>query len=620
MISLLYLSCDDGFFEQIPDDTLTIEQTFKYAITTKGYLANVYSYIPDEHHQRWPGASNAGAWTAGSSEAEYVWNFVGTQTINNGSWTSKDDMVKAYWTNYYQGINKAGVFMENVDKCAELITPTIIDGVSVLEDKRPQFKAEAKALRAIYYFYLFKIYGPVVIMEKNLGPNDTFDEMQKVRNSVDECVDYIVTELMEAAKDLPVKNHVSEVGRITKPVCHAVISQVRLFAASPLYNGNPDYAGMRNSDGKQLIPQTVDRSKWQLAAEAAKNFIDWYVPGTCDLYRSYTDDQKTAIDSYYSYRETVRGDDPLSNKELIFYRMEFDSNGMYELVPYNNGAASEYRGSGGKGATQEIVDAYFMANGLPIEDPNSGYPQAFATSASDYYDPVTGRVLAPKGVSTEWVKREPRFYADITFNGQRWLNTSNGIFVTTMNKSGNSGVDVGGNDYSPTGYIIRKAAPLGGWGVGGRALPLIRLAEIYLNYAEALNEWDFNINKTEILKYLNLVRERAGIPQYGSEAGQIPAPTNYADMQKMIRKERTVELAFENHRYFDVRRWKIAPETENGDMHGMNIKENARAFYNKVVFETRVFTAPKHYFFPIPQDEINRVKLLVQNTGWEQKQ
>jgi hypothetical protein len=143
---------------------------------------------------------------------------------------------------------------------------------------------------------------------------------------------------------------------------------------------------------------------------------------------------------------------------------------------------------------------------------------------------------------------------------------------------------------------------------------MYRLAQVYLDYAEALNE--SQPGNEGILYSVNLIRQRAGIPQYGVGDNALPVPVGQVAVREAIRKERRVELAFENVRYFDTRRWKIADKTDKGAMYGLNINVDGNPFYNVVPFEQRVFEK-KHYLFPIPQDEINIDKKLVQNTGWE---
>ena len=154
---------------------------------------------------------------------------------------------------------------------------------------------------------------------------------------------------------------------------------------------------------------------------------------------------------------------------------------------------------------------------------------------------------------------------------------------------------------------------LGDWRNGGRGWVLYRLANVYLNYVEALNE--SSPGDADIVRYLNLIRQRAGIPLYGAGAGMIAIPTAQSDMRDAIRRERRVELAFENTRFFDTRQWKIATQTDNGPALGLNITQDPPAFYNVVSFENRIFQQ-KHYLFPIPQNEININKALVQNSGW----
>jgi hypothetical protein len=254
------------------------------------------------------------------------------------------------------------------------------------------------------------------------------------------------------------------------------------------------------------------------------------------------------------------------------------------------------------GVTQEMVDAYFMNNGLSITDAGSGYVENGFSSSDGKYTKA--------GISNMYTNREPRFYVGVTYNGSTWLNTStsSGTIITQTYYTGNSGKKVGGNDYSPTGYIIRKNITDGY--SNNRAWVLLRLANIYLDYAEALNE--SSPGNADIAKYVNLIRERAGIPD-------LPAGLSQAQMRTAIHKERRVELSFENVRYFDARRWKIAEQTDGGPFYGMNINAGNSvqdpAFYVRTVFENRVFQK-KNYLWPIPQQELDVDKNLVQNTGW----
>lgn len=585
-------SCKKGFLDQVPNDRLTLEETFSNTATAIKFLNNVYANIPDEFGQRNPGGSrNAGLWTGGSDEAEYVWGFVQSNSMNIGNWDSTSGFVNDFWNNYYRGIRSATVFMDNVNKVKDMSQPL-----------KTQYAAEARALRAMFYYYLMRLYGPVILIgDKIIDPDAPLASLQIPRNSFEECTNYVAAELQAASEQLPVTPaNDSNYGRISKGIALAFRAQVFLLNASPLYNGNPDLANLKNKDGKQLVSQNTDVNKWKAAADAYKSFIDQFVPGTYNLFRK--NDAAGNFDPYLSCRDVILTD---WNPEVILARPQNSlSSRQYELTPYHNGYNREFKGSGGLGATQNQVDAFFMANGKGINDDGSGYVKTgFSTVATKY---------TKAGIYNQWVNREPRFYVNITYNGSTWLNTNGGTIITTeLYSNGNSGKATGGNDYSVTGYIVRKAMGLGNWDVGGRTNILLRLANIYLDYAEAINEAD--PANPDALKYVNLIRERAGIPQYGS--ADLAAPSGQAAMRDAIRKERRVELAFENVRFFDTRRWRIAEQTDNGPIYGLNINQNLPDFLNVVAFETRVFTK-RHYLFPIPSNDVNVNTQLVQNPGW----
>lgn len=590
LVIVLTSSCSK-YLDQVPDDRLTLDETFRTWGTAQRFLADVYRSVPDEYGQRNPGSeNNRGLWTGGSDEADYVWGFVQSNDVNIGNWDANSGFVGDYWRNFYRGIRSASVFMENADAIKDL-SP----------DKIKQYKAEARALRAMYYFYLMRIYGPVIILGEKAPPVDA--DLQLPRNSFDECVEYVATELARAAEDLPViQENDEDYGRVTKGAALAFRANALMYAASPLYNGNTDFADMANKDGKHLISQTFDANKWARAAEAYKAFLSTFVPGTYDLFRK--NDANGNYDPYLSCRDAILTD---WNREVIFARPGSSIGPrQYELTPYHNGASSrDVRGSGGLGATQNIVDAFFTKNGRSIEDPLSGYMKEGTSMFRTPYD------THEKEIYNQWVNREPRFYVNITFDGSTWLNRSFGEITTRLYNTGNSGKQTGGGDYSPTGYIVRKAMGLGAWDISNRTVILVRLAEIYLSYAECVNEAD--PSNPDALKYLNLIRERAGIPQYGT--AELPAPAGQNAMREAIRKERRVELAFENNRFFDVRRWKIGEQTQNGPMYGLNISADMPDFLKVVTFETRVFNR-RHYFFPIPSNDVNNDKQLVQNPGW----
>jgi len=589
-----FTSCEK-YLDQVPDDILTVEDIFKSKNNTDNFLANVYYSLPNELQQRFTGNQNSGAWYAGSDESKYTWSFNYTNQMNVGAWASTDGEIATYWTNYYKAIRNASYFIQNIDNA---------NPVEVNAGLKKQYKAEARALRAMYYFFLVRIYGPVIMLgETPVDINATADELKLKRSHVDTCINFIVSELDKAAADLSadIPAGGTEYGRITSGVAKAFKVEALVYAASPLWNGNADYANFKNPDGEALVNTSYDASKWTRAATAAKEFLDTYVPSQYDLFTASGADAFTA--AYNSCRQVMTTE---WNKEWIYARSNSGSYLRYDRTPFHAGLPSNQHGAGANGATQAMVDAYFMANGLPISDPASGY---VTTGFSNFKAPFDN---AARSTFNQWVNREPRFYVGITYNNSYWLFQEGSTpIITNMEKSGNSGRNQSTSDVSPTGYIVRKDVMPND---NDRGALLLRLANIFLDYAEALNE--SAPGDADILKYVNLIRKRAGVPQYGAGENAIAAPASQDAMREAIRAERRVELAFENARFFDTRRWKIAKSTNNGPIYGMNMEGDGAAFYQKTQIETRIFT-DKDYLFPIPNTQILINPNLVQNPGWK---
>jgi hypothetical protein len=591
-LALITLGSCKKYLSQIPDDVLTEEKIFTSRVNTEAFLANVYRSLPNELEQRFTGNENSGPWTASSDEAKYTWDFNYSNNMNAGIWSKNDDQVATYWEQYYKAIRNATYFMDHIDGA----TPEIS------QSNKAVAKAEARGLRAIYYFFLLRIYGPVpLIGEKVLDINAPVADLRLARTPFDQGIDYVVKELDAAYQDLPPTTDTRDLGRLTKGVCKAYKAEALLLKASPLFNGNSDWDSIKNNDGTALMSQTNDAAKWTAAATAAKQFIDEFAPGTYDLYRVTNSDPFIA--AYLACRNVMTD---TWNKEWIFARSNSNNYLQYDRTPRHVGAPSSdqaYQGAGSNGATQTMVDAYFMANGHSIEDGSSGYVNSGFSNFKAPFD------ITERSTYNQWVNREPRFYVGITYNNSYWINqVNNSNIVTSFFFNGNSGRSQSTSDVSPTGYAVRKNVAGGG---GTRGVVLLRLANIYLDYAEALNE--SQPGNADILKYINIIRERAGIPQYGS--GTLPAPVGKDAMREAIQKERRVELAFENVRYFDTRRWKIAEKTDNGDFYGMDMTKSDNSFYNRTLLETRVFKK-RDYLFPIPNGEILKNNNMVQNPGW----
>lgn len=586
-------ACRKGFLDTVPDNITTLKDVFSKRTLSEQWLANIYSAIPDPWAQPY-----TTQWNGMTDDIDYTPAWLSIP-MNNGALVP--DISGGYWNSYYQEIRNAGIFLQNIDKNQEILS--LANGPQLIQ----QYKGEARFLRAYYYFLLMKIYGPVVLMGEL--PGTVITNYQTPRSSWSECVEYVISEMEKAKQDVPDQFYVlgttdidhSQTGRITKGIIMAVESQVLLFDASPLYNGNTDLADFKNFDGKQLISQTYDAAKWKKAADAAKAVIDL---NKWQLYQVSNPDPFTA--AYLSCRNLFWDG---WQTEGIWIRNGSDYIDYWErhCSPRN----SQGNAWNGIGVTQELVDAFRMNNGLPISDPNSGYTETgFAPGKQGFY---------VNNTSNMYINREPRFYVDVTFNGATIpVVPKSGQTYVGFYFTGNSGKNGAPRDWTKTGYTARKDVyPNANFLTGntnGRPAMLIRLAEIYLNYAEALNE--YSPANPDILKYLNMIRNRGGLPSL------LPGLTQ-DQMRTQIRLERRVELAFENQRYFDVRRWKVADQPgylQGGDYHGMNMDMgtalNDPGFYQRTIDVRRAAWERKDYFWPIPQSEIDRNKKLVQFPGY----
>ncbi|MFT4093719.1 MAG: RagB/SusD family nutrient uptake outer membrane protein [Niabella sp.] len=575
LITIVQLSCKKDYLEKTPDEDLTLTEVFASRSYAEQFLNNVYASLPTEATFIDQGGRNP--FIGASDEMEMTWTQYFCQNINNGAWSaSTGGTIDEMWIAPWQGIRKANIFLENVSA-----VPTTATEINA-------WKGEAHFLRAFNYFLLFRVYGALPIISHSVSTDDDFTGY--LRKPVGECVDFIAADCDTAVSLLTMKQGTNNYGRASAAAALALKARLLLYAASPLFNGNTDYASVVDTLGTVLFPQTYDANKWQLAADAAKNCIDQCLASGYSLY-------------------THSSNDPMKNYQYLF--LDTWNNEVIYALNLGNYAHSErcstpisLGGWSGYDPTQEQVDEYEMNNGLPITDPNSGYVETgFATQddPNGYY---------ASGSRNMYVNREPRFYASVNYNGQYWRDHTIAFYLSGADGRGNGGVD-----YCITGYTLKKFSdpdiriatqstwPLKTW-------IYFRLGEMYLNYAEALNEAQGAVD--DVYKYVNLIRERSGLPDLASGLTQ-------DEMRERIRHERRIELAFETHRYFDCHRWKIAQTTDNAAIHGMNTNVGSsltdESYWVRTTLETRIFTT-KHYLWPIPQSEIDKNKNLVQNYGW----
>ncbi|WP_343704150.1 RagB/SusD family nutrient uptake outer membrane protein [Chitinophaga sp.] len=472
----------------------------------------------------------------------------------------------------YHGNRKANTALKNVHLLPANTTQRF----------RDRIKGEALFIRAMHHWFLFQKWGGIPVVDKSF---EASDDVRQPRNAVRTVVDFIVRSCDEAYALLPEEPYTapSEVGRADRGSCMALKARVLLYAASPLYNqAGPDSL---TSYGHE------DATRWQLAAKAAQAVVDlgWY-----QLYKPSTTGQRNYQELFNAWGAGN------SNREYIFARLRTPNRDTEN----DNFPAGFTNAKGGTCPSQDLVDAYEMEDGTLFSWNN-------ATQAANPYQ-----------------KRDPRFYASIIYNGAKYAKFANKTNYTFQTYTG--GENAQGLAKTETSYYLMKfmdyanVNPAQGTGSAYHNWPYFRYAEVLLNLAEAGNEAGGPayvvpgaVNALSPVAAINLIRARVGMPDVQTTLARRGQPLDQASLRELIRNERRIELAFEDHRYYDVRRWMIIEQLPKF-IRGCTItrESNGSFTYNpNVVVENKVFE-PKHYFFPIPQTEVNRNQNMQQNPGW----
>ena len=541
------LSSCNSFLDREEDSFIDKTATFDSYNRTKQYLTYAYTLLPDGLNR----FSREAMLASATDDAEFAIESAEIQQFNNGSWNAlnnPDDV----WNRYYSGISKCCTLLENTNHVnldiSRLDPDKQVEYANSLKDIR-MWRAEARFLRAYFHFELLKRYGPIPIVTSTLSINGNYENTP--RPTMKEVVDFIAKECDIAADTLeltPWRNVNDAFGRATKGAALALKSRLLLYAASPLY---VDFGDTNEAN------KPTDVALWKSAADAAKAIIDL---NQYELASSYADLFKNDF----------------QNKEYIFVR-RYAANSDFEKSNF----PVSFGGKGGTNPSQNLVDDYEMLDGTPF----------------DWNDPAKA--------AQPFANRDARLEATILMN----MAPFKGKKVATYPE----GADASPNpNATKTGYYLRKFLNEDvniqtGGSSSGHVVPLFRLAEIYLNYAEALNECD--PTNPDIALYLNKVRNRASLPNVSALSQE--------QMRAVIQHERRVELAFEEHRSWDVRRWKIASSTLGAPLMGVQIERKPLGGYTymPVKVEQRVFQ-PKMYWYPIPQSEVLKLKQWKQNNGW----
>lgn len=620
-------SCD--YLDVVPDNIATLEHAFSDRYAAEQYLATCYWGMP-----------KVAGWNENPAifgALEMVFNQENSGSggfqfgLGNDSPTSPRINYWGGMGNYvrtlYGGIYVCNTFLENIESVKDL---------NRFEKNR--WIAEVKMIKAYMHFYLTIYYGPMCPLKENLAVDESTRGVRVYRQKIDDCFAYALELMDEVIKSeaLPVAidNRIDELGRFTRPAAYMLKAKMLIYHASPLFNGNTDYNSFVNENGEPFFNQTYDASRWQKAAEACKEAIEVCESAFVSLFD--TDDYITAKPQSDSTRlvNTLRSVvSERWNCEFIWGNTSYPANSGLQspCTPRLEPAASQST-SGIMSVPLHVVDWFYSKNGVPIEeDVDYPYTERFGVRVGDDLH----RYYIQKGESTAEMNfdREARFYATLGFDRGKWYGNhynnepeddSQCLFPKNRYNEYSSIFNPG--TYNATGYWPKKIVSINTAYRTANDItyepypfPEMRFADLLLFYAEALNEMK-DAPDAEVYKYIDMVRERAGldgvVESWAAHSNQPEKPKTKAGMRDIIQRERKIEFACEGVYYWDSHRWKTAVKEQNRAIQGWDVmKQGLQDYYTVTTLYTQAFSY-RQYFAPIPESDITRNPLLVQNPGW----
>lgn len=642
----LVASCD-SFLDLVPeDDITTVETVFEQRTNVEEWEADCYSRLaglatPQANYGMMAGdelAANQFLRTGIQYPLKGLYIGDGLQSVQSpyGNIWEGDS--------YFAAIRYCNTFIEKTPTCYNM---------SDLEKK--QWIAEVKVLKAFLYFEMIRRYGPIILMPENLEVNGDVEAMKQPRRPIDECFEAITTLIDEALEDgLQPKSQksASHSAYFCRESALALKAKALVYQASPFYNGNTAYAGFKNKQGEALFPTQYDGEKWKRAAEACDEAVKVCEAAGYELVSGSTTKSTKLLNTMADIEGRVLAP-AFSNPEAI-HLIKYNNSYLYwqfKIYTYtlprflsadgNNYNANAY---GSLCPTMRMVEMYYTDRGLPIdEDPGWDYASRYRSMTRET-DMGTYEKVIPDNtkVLNLHLRREPRFYADIAADRTYWQRGPEKVkswdpdynLLVEAYKGEKFGTQANSIQQdipqNITGYWLKKflyssiktrsyASDYSS--KGEDPWPQMRLAELYLMQAEAWNEAEGPSEK--VYAALDKVRERAGIPgikEAWSRAYHPEKITTKDGMREIIKQETNIELAFEGHRYWNLRRWNEA-QMLTEPLKGWNIvADNAEGFYNNWqrpvdVWTKRKFTSPRDYLFPIRAEEVI-ISGVVQNPGW----
>ncbi|MDR0699694.1 MAG: RagB/SusD family nutrient uptake outer membrane protein [Tannerella sp.] len=644
---IISLSACSDYLDVVPDNTITLDDYFANREIAYNALSKVYSYLPPIHNAYNSTFLLGDEWVARETSKNDMWLqplmgiMMGGQNNNNpmyGLWTGSGGA-----PHMYRAIRTCNTFLEKISQVANMP-----------EKDRKDWIAQVKFLKAYFHFQLTEYYGPIVIVDRNVNVDEPDDRILPRRQKVEDCFDYVIRLIDEAIPDLKDRSADMDLGLVDKRAALAIKARVMLLRASPFFNGNREYYGdFLDYDGQPFFPPEENPQKWRDALDAVNAAITFCEDNYVGLYYfnkiPYNKDDEIFFEqnpenmqTLYSVKMVVPD---LWNQELIWGRTgDRYGDGFLQYasaIRTNREDDADWQSSWGVwnwlGANYNMLERYYTKNGLPLDvdltfSQSDKYEFITTPDTSDMAFKAWAGILQPEVQTINlYLNREMRFYANLGITGGYWRQYQR-LMPTLMLPGTDGGISyahtgTGETDYFWSGVGVQKFVHPESKNANPVRMivfpyPIIRLADLYLMKAEILNEvegpgqavWD----------ELNKIRRRAGIPDV-EVAWSNPAwvSANYIDSHKnkdklreIILRERSIELAFEGTRFFDMRRYKRAVLMFNQPTMGWNGRgASTGSFFNLSIKQKRSF--PMHFnLWPIPLSEMNINSNLIQNPGW----
>ena len=641
ILIIIFSSCEQDYLDVVPDNIPTIDLAFNNRASALNFLATCYTYIPEHANVVQNFSMLAGDEIWYYAENDFYMNNETSFRLAKGM-----QNVSNPYLNYWEGGRGAPHSLFNALRDCNIFLENLVTVPGLDEQERLRWLDEVKVLKAFYHFWLMQMYGPIPIVENNISVGASAEETNVFRDPVDDVVNYLVQLLDEVieGENLPgVINYIyTEQGRVTMPVAKALKAKILVLNASPIFNGNTDFNSLVDSQGNSLVNQTYDSQKWVLAKDALYDAIESAESNGHQLYECsqqipINGELSEQVIQELSQRAAIT--EPYNTEIIWAYGPEWSGDLQMWCQPRWSADHSALFGFTKKShaPTLNMVETFYTNNGVPIdEDITWNYGNRYdvvSTPLLDSNNENYHEYYIEDNYSTSKLHtyREPRFYSTVGFDGGKWfsLETTNINNIPYLDAkagalSGKQGFEI----YSITGYFAKKLVHYEnvisqeGSTIKGYSFPIIRLTDLYLMYSEALNEVKESPD-SEVYEYIQKVRDKAGLDSDGDlvntwqlYSSSPSKPSTKDGMRDIIHQERMIELALEGHRYWDLRRWKLADEYFSKPIRGWNIfRPDVEGFYEVENIYYRNYLI-KDYLWPISQNELLRNPNLVQNPGW----